>query len=139
VRGSYTTVSSVEVDSLSDAPEDVTNFNVEVSGNTLILSWEPVSDLDLSHYKIRHSIEETSATWGGSTLAVPKVARPSDSVSLPLRSGTYHIRAYDKNGTPSENYTSVVVPSTYLPSYTTTTTQTEDATFGGTMSGVSKE
>ena len=53
-------------------------------------------------------------------------------MSVPARSGTYHIKSVDKSGVTSENYTSVVVPAAALEQFTTTTLQTEDPTFSGT-------
>lgn len=137
IKGTYETYSDFSVDATEGPPADVANLSFEVVGNTLNLSWDAVADLDLSYYRIRHSLAETGASWAASTTAIDKVARPGVSASLPLRSGTYHIRAYDKGGIPSTNYTSIVVPSTYLTSYTTTNTQTEDTAFSGTKTGVS--
>ena len=36
----------------TEPPEDVTNFSVNIIGTEAHLSWTPVTDLDLSHYKI---------------------------------------------------------------------------------------
>jgi hypothetical protein len=47
------------------------------------------------------------------------------------------IRAYDKTGNISENFTSVTVPSAALEAFTTTLTDTEDPTFPGTKTGCS--
>lgn len=137
IRGDWSEYTDFTVDATSGPPADVDGFSFEVVDNTLNLSWDAVADLDLSYYRIRHSLAETGASWAGATTAVDKVARPGMSVSLPVRSGTYHVRSYDKGGIPSQNYTSIVVPSTYLPSYTTTSTQTEDTAFSGTKTGVS--
>ena len=137
VRGDYTLLEDITVNAFEGVPSDVTGFSGEVVGNTLNLSWEPVPDLDLSHYQIRRSVLETGASWSNSTTAVEKVARPGVNTSVPLRSGTYLIRSYDKGGSQSLNTTQVVIPSTYLPDYATTTLQTEDNTFTGTKTGVS--
>ena len=113
-------------------PSDVTGLFYEVSEGTTTLEWEPVSDLDLSFYRIRHAVETTGATWANSTTAVDKVPRPGTSVALPTRPGTYMIRSYDKTGIASLNYTSVEVSANDVPSYTQTLTQTEDPGFSGT-------
>lgn len=137
VRGDWEYYTDFNVDATAGPPADVTGFSFDVVGNQLNLSWNPVPDLDLSFYRIRHSLAESGGSWASSTNAVDKVARPGVSTSLPLRSGTYHIRSYDKGLVPSEAYTSVVVPATYLPSYGTTLTQTEDTAFSGSKTGVS--
>jgi hypothetical protein len=58
-------------------------------------------------------------------------------VAVPAKPGTYMIRAYDKTGNASENFTSVVVPAAALETFTTTTLDTEDPTFPGTKTGCS--
>ena len=137
VKGEYTTVSGFQVSATDGPPADVTGFGFEVIDNSLILRWTPVADLDLSYYAIRHSVETSGASWSGATTAEAKIARPGVSHTLPLRAGTYHIRSYDKGGIPSQNYTSVVVGSEYLPTYATTTTQSDAPAFSGTKTGVS--
>jgi len=118
-------------------PSDVSGLTAEVNGATIHLEWEPIPDLDLSYYRIRHSIEEASATWANATTAVDKIPRPATAVSLPARPGTYHIRAVNKSGNSSTNYTSIVVPEANLQDFANTDTQTEDPTFSGTKTGCS--
>ena len=136
IKGDYAEASLL-ADAVGDAPADVSGLDIEAAGNALILNWEPVPDLDLSYYEIRHSIQESGAGWGSSLGSVKKVARPGVSATVPLRSGTYHIRAYDKGGVQSSAASSVVVPSSYLPTYGNTLTQSEDPSFGGTKTGLS--
>lgn len=136
IRGEYELVQNFTVNAFADPPQDVTNFNATVGGALMNLEWEAVSDLDLSFYRIRHSIEETGASWANATTAVYKVARPANSVTIPARSGTYTIRAYDKLGNNSTAYTSVVVPSEDLENFTTTTNQPEHSTFSGSKTNL---
>ena len=137
VRGEWEYLFGIDANGLLGPPEDVTDFTAEVNGGITQLGWEPVSDLDLSYYRIRHSVEESGATWANATTAVDKVPRPASEVSVPTRPGTYHIKAVDKSGILSENYTSVVVPSDNVESFTTTDTQVEDPTFSGTKTDCS--
>jgi len=137
VKGEWEFLSDVAANGLLDPPDDVTGFTAELNGPTIHLEWEPIASLDLSYYRIRHSLEETGATYANATTAVDKVPRPANSVSVPARSGTYHIKSVDKSGVTSENYTSVVVPAAALEQFTTTTLQTEDPTFSGTKTDCS--
>jgi hypothetical protein len=91
----------------------------------------------LSFYRIRHSVDESGADWAGAVTYVEKVPRPGASVAVPAKPGTYMIRAYDKTGNISENFTSVTVPAAALEAFTTTLTDTEDPTFPGTKIGCS--
>jgi hypothetical protein len=137
VKGDYNTRLSVAISGQGDPPQDVSGLNAEVNGGSIFLQWEPVPDLDLSYYRIRHSLEETGATYANATTAVDKVPRPANSISVSARPGTYHIKAIDKSGIGSENYTSIVVPETNLEDFTTTDTQTEETTFSGTKTDCS--
>ena len=132
VRGAWTTYTDFKVSGMADPPEDVTNFHGQVYGGTIALEWSPVTDLDLSHYRIRHAIEESGATFANATTAIDKVPRPGSSIVIPARPGTYMIRAYDKAGNASQGYTSVVIPEDAFEPFTTEMTQTDSPTFSGT-------
>jgi hypothetical protein len=66
-----------------------------------------VADLDLSHYVVRYNPATTDAKYSESIVLVPKVARPATSVSVPLRDGTYFIKAVDKQGIESTDSASI--------------------------------
>lgn len=134
VKGDFEYLFDVEVNAFLGDPSDVSSLGVEISGGTLFLSWPPLVDADLSHYEVKLNTNTTGATWGNSTTVIEKIARPATSASLPARSGTFLIRAYDKEGNFSVNPTSVVVLPGELPQLGQTDTQTEDPTFSGTLS-----
>jgi len=131
VKGQFTFTLGVAINAFIGDPSDVTSLTQELSGGTLFLSWTPVPDADLSHYEIKHNSNTAGATWGNSSTVVEKIARPATSAALPARSGTFLIRAYDKEDNFSENVTSVVVLATELPELGETDTQTENPAFSG--------
>jgi len=137
IKGDFSVVSSFSVENLADPPADVTDFSFNVGSSGILLEWEPVADLDLSFYRIRHSFLESGATFANAITAVNKVARPANSVIVPAQSGTYLIKAYDKSGNQSVNATSIVVRAEDLDIYGTTQRQTEHNTFTGTKTGCS--
>ena len=137
IKGEFTTRQGVTVQGLADPPADITGFIGSVTAGGLHLEWEPVPDLDLSFYRIRYSSQSTGATFANSTTAVDKVARPGNSVTVPPRAGTYMIKAYDKSGNASVNYTSLVISQNDLRVFANTLTQTEDPSFSGTKTGCS--
>lgn len=137
IRSEFETFTGFVVAGLAFPPADVTGLTAEINGASVHLEWEPVPDLDLSFYRIRHATEETGASWANATTAVDKVPRPANSVTVPAKPGTYMIRAFDKTGNASGEYTSVVVPAVALESFANTLTQTEDPTFSGTKTGCS--
>ena len=137
LKGDFVTRNNVTVEGLADPPEDVTNFSFNVSSAGIHLEWVPVGDLDLSFYRIRHAQAESGATFANATTAVNKVARPANSVTVPPRSGTYLIKAYDKSGNQSQNATSVVIRAADLDVFTNVQTQTESTSFSGSKTGCS--
>lgn len=118
-------------------PSDVTALFAEVNGTTTHLEWNPIPDLDLSFYRIRHAVETSLATWANATTALDKVSRPASFASLPTRPGTYMVRSYNKFGLASSGFTSIVVPADVVPDYANSLTQTDSPTFAGTKTDCS--
>jgi hypothetical protein len=137
VKSDWTFVNAYQPVGLAEPPSDVTNFRANLNGGVINLEWNPIPELDLSYYLIRHALEETGATFANSTTALEKVSRPGTSASVPTRPGTYAIRAYDKLGNPSVNSTQVVVPLAALETFTNNLTDVESPTFPGTKTGCS--
>ena len=137
VRGEWNYYYNYQVAGLAAPPDTVSTFHGQVNGSTVTLEWSPVSDLDLSYYFVRHAIEESGASFANATTAVNKVPRPGSTVVIPARPGTYMIRAVDKTGNASEGYTSMVIPSAALETFTTNLTLTDSPTFSGTKTNTS--
>lgn len=135
-RGSLYTASNVEVNPFTGPPSDVSNFIAEVSGNSLFMKWDAIPDPDLSHYVIKHNPAYTGATWNNSSTIVEKVARPSTSVAVPARAGTYLIKAYDKEGYYSTNAATHIIDAASIPPLGTIVTVTENPTFAGSKTNV---
>ena len=131
IKGTYNS-STVNVAGQSVPPDDVTSFDAIVSGDNVMLGWNAIQALDLSFYAIRFSSEVSGATWANATTDTEKVPRPATTFTVPARSGTYMIRAYDKTGVASENFTSAVpIPTTSLTQFSNVATQTESTGFSG--------
>ena len=137
IKGDFITLSNFSVTGLAAPPADVTGFSFDVSQAGIHLAWEPVPDLDLSFYRIRHSVRETGATFANSTNAVSKVARPGNTATVAPRSGTYLIKAVDKSGNQSENAASIVITSNDILGFTNTNNQAEHSSFSGSKTGCS--
>ena len=137
VKGEWEYLFNIEVDALSAPPANITNFIRELSAGTIFFSWDAVPDLDLSYYSVKHNPNTSGAAWGNSSTVITKVARPSTVASLPARSGTFLIKAYDKNGNESVAATTLVVLPTELPPLDTSQTLTEDPTFTGSKTNLS--
>tara|TARA_R100000951_G_scaffold103181_1_gene95671 strand:- start:764 stop:3475 length:2712 start_codon:yes stop_codon:yes gene_type:complete len=131
VRAEWSYFNNVAASAGLAPPSDVTGFVAEVNGSVITLDWEAITDLDLSYYRIRYSTEFVGATWANSLTYVDKVPRPASSVSVPARAGTYLVRAYDKSGQASVNYTSVIVPLANIAPLSQSTTLTDSPSFTG--------
>ena len=120
---------------LSAPPSNVENFSINVVGDQAILTFDPVPDLDLSHYVIKHNPNTTGATFINSKTIISKIARPATTATVAYQKGTYLIKAEDKFGNQSILETLIV--SDIEPSqFTTETTINEHTGFTGTKSSV---
>jgi hypothetical protein len=133
VRSPYVTATREIVGKTAD-PSDVTNFNININGQYASLSWTPITDLDLSHYVIRHSTSTSGATFSNAVDIVDKVSRPASTATVPALTGTYFIKAVDKLGNNSVNAASILVPVGFVGDLNVVATVTESPTFSGTKS-----
>jgi len=118
-------------------PQNVTNFSINVINTEAHLSWTPVGDLDLSHYRIRHSRDtSTSATYANSVDLIDKVSRPANTAVVPAMTGTYFIKAVDKLGNDSLEATSSVAIIENIKDLNAVATTTQNPTFTGTKTDV---
>lgn len=134
VKGEWTYEQNFDLNPPDAEPEDVTGLDFEISGGTCFLVWEPVGDLDLSYYQVRHSpltSGNANDLWATSNTVIQKVARPATFATVPARSGTFLIKAIDKIGQYSVNAASKLIPVDSLPGLGVEVLQTEDPTFGG--------
>lgn len=131
VRSSYSTTSH-EVIGKTAPPQDVTNFGINIVGTQAYLTWTPVTDLDLSHYRIRHATETTGATYSNAVDLVAKVPRPGAFAIAPAMTGTYFIKAIDKLGNESINPAETVAIIQNIKDLNNVTTVTESPSFTGT-------
>ena len=131
IKGEFEYLLDVEINAFIGDPSDVNSITHEISGGTLFLSWPPIPDPDLSHYEVKHNSNTTGATWSNSTTIIEKIGRPATSATVPARSGTFLIRAYDKEGNFSVSPTIVVILPTEIPQLGVTITETENPSFSG--------
>ena len=134
-RSSFTSITH-QVVGKTAPPQDVTNFGVNIIGTEAHLSWTPVTDLDLSHYRIRHAKETSGATYANSIDIADKVSRPANTVIVPAMTGTYFIKAVDKVGNSSENAVSTVAIIESIKGLNLVSTSTQSPSFSGTKTNM---
>lgn len=112
-------------------PQDVTGFALNIVGDTAHLSWNPVTDVDLSHYRIRHSTNDP-ATYSNGIDLIEKVPRPGVFAIVPAMTGTYFIKAVDKVGMESSNASSTAAIIESVKNLNFIVSLDEDPSFSGT-------
>lgn len=116
---------------ITEPPSDVTGFVINVLGDTAYLSWDEVTDIDLSHYIIKFSNATTGATWGSAVPLVSKVSKPATSITVPAMVGTYLIKASDFVPILSVNTTLISNTTSALDSLNVVETAIEHTLFSG--------
>lgn len=124
------------VEGTTALPSDVTGFNMNVFGNTAYLSWNAVTDIDLSYYTLRFTPQITAVTWGSASDIVSRIAMDATSISIPVTAGTYLLKAVDVGGRQSATPALVVSNMTGLAGFNAIETLTEDSSFSGNKSGL---
>jgi len=118
-------------------PANVTNFSINIITTEAHLSWTPVPDLDLSHYRIRHSRDTSaSATYANSVDLIAKVSRPANTAVVPAMTGTYFIKAVDKLGNDSLDSTRSVAIIENIKDLNLVATSTQNPSFTGSKTDV---
>lgn len=94
-------------------PQNVVNFNAVQNGETVLLSWDRVTEADVVGYEIR----EGSSFGGGSALIVTGISETTYSVPVSTESlKKYHIKAINRTGRYSDQAsTATVTVSNLLP------------------------
>ena len=112
-----------------DVPSNVEDFAVEMHGqHQMKLTWTPPSknsDLDISYYDIRFQDVLTGAKWINSTNLVRCPRRKCDNATVPARTGSYLIKAVDKNGNSSATETIITTNISGIQAYKTVSNFTE--------------
>jgi len=135
VRSEYAT-GSHQIVGQTEPPQDVTDFAINIVGTEAHCRWTPVTDLDLSHYVIRHSRLTTGAIYSDAITVADKISRPGNSAVVPAMTGTYFIKAIDKSGIESLVAASSVAVIDAIPNLNLVETVVEQPTFAGSKSDV---
>ena len=118
-------------------PADVADFSVNIVNNLAVCSWTANSELDLSHYIIRHTPAITSQVYSGATVVANYISKATNQISVPAQTGTYMIKAVDVLGITSETSTKkIVIRNQIADDFNAVTTTTESTGFAGTKDEV---
>jgi hypothetical protein len=135
VRSSFTTASR-QIVGQTAPPQNVTGFSLNIVGNTAHFTWDAVTDLDLSHYKIRYSSQTTGATYSNAVDLIPKISRPATFATTAAMTGTYFVKAYDKSGIASPEAAEIVAQIDSIEGLNIVELVNEHPTFAGQKTNV---
>jgi len=99
-------INSYKFEGTEGLPSNVENFKLTTATDTAFFSWNPVEDIDVSHYKIKYSNLYTGATWDTSQALFDRVYETT--LSIPFIGGTYFIKAVDLSGNESATATAIL-------------------------------
>ncbi len=124
----------VTVYGLGAAPGGLSGVSLQLAGGLALLSWNQVPELDVridGIVEFRHS-HDLAATNYANAVSIGKPAPGAASQwVLPLREGTYFLRAIDSTGNPGPASSIATKQATAL-AFAPLSTVTEHATFTGT-------
>lgn len=139
VSSDYSESDALTVYGLGAAPSALTGLGIQPQGNQAILAWVQTPDLDVregGRIEIRHSPATSGATWDTSTQIRDAVPGAATSAGVPLKAGTYLIRAVDSSEI-SGPVTTVTTKQASVNGFTSVAGSpiTEETGFSGTHSG----
>lgn len=136
VASSFTSANH-EVAGKTAPPADVADFSVNIVNNLAVCSWTANSELDLSHYIIRHTPATSSQVYSGASIVANYISKATNQISLPAQTGTYMIKAVDVLGITSVTSTKkIVIRNQIADDFNVVATTTESTGFAGTKDEV---
>lgn len=120
-------------------PVAVTGVSLQQAGGWAFLRWDLHPDLDVragGRIVVRHTEDVGAATWGQSTSIGDAVAGSATSVVLPMKSGTYLLKAVDAGGRASPDAATVASDGATALEFAPVTSIAEHPGFAGAGNGV---
>lgn len=139
VSSAWSPTVTKEILGLSARPSALSDLTLQKIGSQAFITFMQSVDLDVlrgGRILVRHSEATSGATWEASFSIGNERGYPGDAVYVlvPLKAGTYLLKAEDTSGQQSETAASVVSDGATALSWSALGSVTEDATFPGTHS-----
>lgn len=135
-RASDFTEATVVLDGLLAAPANVANLRLQAISSLAVLGWTAITDLDVvigGSIEVRHSPVTSGATWENSTSIADRLSGRETMALVPLKTGTYLVKAVDSSGTSSATAAAISTDAATAVTFTDASTPLqEDPTFPGT-------
>jgi hypothetical protein len=137
VSSAYSATRAKEILGLTAPPADITGLGIQAAGGLAILTFALHPDLDVRQggaIRARHSPSLSGATWETSTGIGEAGAGTATVLVLPLKAGTYLLKAEDSGGRPSVTAASISTKQATALAWSTLSSVQEDDDFLGTHS-----
>jgi hypothetical protein len=138
VSSAYVSVTA-DLVGTSGRPIAVTGLTLQAFGGAAFLQWDQHPELDVTRggaILVRHTEATASQSWEDTYSVCDALHGAASSVVLPLKGGTYLVKARDAGGRESESAAMIETKEALLFAFTTLSTITESPTFPGTKTGV---
>lgn len=115
-------------------PSAITGLSLSTIGGMAFLRWDRSQDLDVrvgGRYEVRHTPETAAPTWAGATSLGEALSGEQTTAVLPLKPGTYFIRAIDASGIYGPDASIGAAQGTAL-AFANVTSVPQHPTFAGT-------
>jgi hypothetical protein len=115
-------------------PASISDIWAEAAQGGLKLTWTPVTDIDLSHYKIRWTSDLISGAWSNSLdVGIAKTS----TITIPVaRDGRYLVKAVDTSGNESAAAVAVDTTIPAVLAWNVKETQVQEPVWAGTLNGM---
>ena len=130
VKGPWV-LSDHTIDPDTRQPGDVMNFNRLISGQSIVLSWDPVISGNPQSYKIRLNSTGSSTEWRNTILIRDNIPVGTTQITVPAVVGRYYIKAVNSAGLQSENPATVNVLASDLRNFDNAVVNSENPNFPG--------
>ena len=137
VSSPYATRSNVEILGLAVPPAAVTGLSLQAAGGLAILTFDLHPDLDVrigGKVRVRHAASLSGATWETSVSIGEAVPGNTTVAVLPLKEGTYLLKAEDSSGNLSLTAAAISTKQASALTWSPLTSVQEDDDFLGTHS-----
>ena len=139
VSSDYTTKTGQEITGLLAPPTEPQNLTVSAIGGIALLRWDVSPDLDVvvgGTYVFRHDADVSSPGWTTAVSIGAAIPGSETVATLPLKSGTYLVKAVDSSGIESTSPATVETKQATVQPFVLASSITEHATFPGSTTNV---
>lgn len=125
-----------DASALTQPLPDVAGLRIAILDSAAILSWDPIADVRVDHYRVKFSPATDGATWAAATDLAPIVR--GSTVATQAISGTYLIKAVGKTGLAIDSPNPALIVSAIgaLEGYNAVETVTENPAWAGAKTSV---